>query len=386
MAFEVIRGDIRNCIADAIVIPANPKPIIGKGVDRLIYHEAGRNRLLKERRKIGDIDFGLACITDAYDLRDKGVKYIIHAVSPAYDGGKSGERDLLRACYTNALTLAFGHGCKTVVFPLLSTGVLGYPKKEAQEIAESACKGFCLDHKSIDVTLVLYRSEEAFLEECERVLRYVEENSYSDLDVEDYKRKEKEWGNLPDDREERMVLELMRKRYARKQADEAAYREFLENQKRPNYGVTFYISTASDVKDYLHNYKWEPNVSAVLDEFIKNSDIKNDKDLAERAMMRIYTISRLRTNDLGEKAKRDCLWAISSVLGLDDEERTELFASAGLCIRMTGMDSKTERRERAIEYLIKKKNDLEHINEILNELGMAILSNDPKAEARSRFA
>ncbi|WP_026498968.1 macro domain-containing protein [Butyrivibrio sp. WCD2001] len=117
MPFSIIRNDITKVKADAIVNTANPKPIIGGGVDTAIYNAAGRDRLMAKREKIGPLEPGMVAITPAFDL---DAKYIIHAIGTWWEGGDNGEAELLRQCYDKSLNLAADHKCKSIAFPLLA--------------------------------------------------------------------------------------------------------------------------------------------------------------------------------------------------------------------------------------------------------------------------
>ena len=150
MSFNIVRNNIVNVSADAIVNTANPKPIVGNGTDSAIYNKAGYNRLLQERKKIGDIEVGKAAITPAFDLN---AKYIIHTVGPIYIDGLHHEKDDLRSCYKESIKLAKKYKCKSIAFPLISTGVYGFPKDEALDIAIDECEK---NSKGIDVTLVVF--------------------------------------------------------------------------------------------------------------------------------------------------------------------------------------------------------------------------------------
>ena len=103
MPFQIIRNDITKVKADAIVNTANPMPVIGSGTDSAIYRAAGEYLLLKERKKIGEIEPGLAVSTSAFNLP---AKYVIHTVGPAWVDGNHGEREILRSCYSKPLSLA----------------------------------------------------------------------------------------------------------------------------------------------------------------------------------------------------------------------------------------------------------------------------------------
>lgn len=152
MAFRIIRNDITKIKADAIVNTANPKPMIGNGTDRAIYQAAGSDDLLAERKKIGNIALGEAAYTDAFALN---AKYIIHTAGPYWIDGNHHERDILKSCYENCLLLAAKLKCKSIAFPLISTGTYGFPKDEALAIALSVISQFLLSHE-MDVILAVF--------------------------------------------------------------------------------------------------------------------------------------------------------------------------------------------------------------------------------------
>lgn len=152
MAFQIIRNDITKVKADAIVNTANPKPKYVSGVDYAIYTAAGTEKLLAERQKIGDIAPGQAAETPAFALP---AKYIIHTVGPAWIDGKHGETDVLRECYSNSLQLAQKLGCESIAFPLIATGVEGFPKPDALQIAVKVIVEF-LANADMEITLVVF--------------------------------------------------------------------------------------------------------------------------------------------------------------------------------------------------------------------------------------
>lgn len=155
MALQIIRNNIINVEADAIVNTANPDVAVGAGVDHAIYKAAGRDRLLEERRKIGPMRPGQAACTPAFDLK---AKYIIHTVGPAWMGGGYGERETVASCYRESLRLAAELGCESIAFPLIATGTYGFPKDEALRIAISEISGFLLANE-MEVMLVVYDRE-----------------------------------------------------------------------------------------------------------------------------------------------------------------------------------------------------------------------------------
>ena len=152
MPFQIIRNNITEVTADAIVNSANPKPVIGSGTDSAVYTAAGKLRLLAARKKIGEIKPGQAVQTGAYKLN---AKYIIHTVGPVWIDGAHGEKDTLRSCYENSLALADSLGCESIAFPLISSGAYRFPKDEALNIALSEIGKFLLTHE-MEVILVVF--------------------------------------------------------------------------------------------------------------------------------------------------------------------------------------------------------------------------------------
>ncbi len=152
MPFKIIRNDITKVKADVIVNTANPKPIYASGTDRAIYQAAGADMLLNERKAIGCIERGDIAVTGAYALN---AKYIIHTVGPMWTDGKHGEFKTLESCYTKSLHKALELNCKSIAFPLISSGVYGFPRDKALQIAVSAFSRFLLENE-MQIILVVF--------------------------------------------------------------------------------------------------------------------------------------------------------------------------------------------------------------------------------------
>ena len=183
MPFEIVRNDITNMHVDAIVNTANPRPVIGLGVDSAIHEKAGP-ALLAARQAIGHIDMGCAEITPAFRLR---AKYVIHTVGPVWDGGSYGEEHYLRNCYDNSLKLALEHHCESIAFPLISTGNYGFPKDKALQIAIAAFSEFLLKHEMQIYLVVFDHKSFKFSEKLfQDVATYIDQNYVNVWEIDTY--------------------------------------------------------------------------------------------------------------------------------------------------------------------------------------------------------
>ena len=177
MPFQMIRQDIVEMRVDAIVNAANTGLQAGGGVCGAIFRAAGHDRLQAACDAIGRCPVGGAVITPGFDLP---AKYVIHAVGPIWQGGHMGEAEKLRACYTNALSVAREHGLESVAFPLISAGIYGYPKREAMSIAVSAIGDFLLEN-DMQVYLVIFEREAFALgEKLQRDIKAYIDDHYAD--------------------------------------------------------------------------------------------------------------------------------------------------------------------------------------------------------------
>ncbi|MDF2067792.1 macro domain-containing protein [Bacillus sp. Cr_A10] len=155
MPLEIVRNDITKMTVDIIVNAANVSLQMGGGVCGAIFQAAGAEQLQKACNEIGECPVGEAVITDGFQLQ---AKHIIHTVGPIWRGGSQNEEALLTACYGNALSLAKQYNCKSIAFPLISSGIYGYPKEQALQVAISTISAYLMEHEMYVYMVVFDKS------------------------------------------------------------------------------------------------------------------------------------------------------------------------------------------------------------------------------------
>jgi O-acetyl-ADP-ribose deacetylase len=181
MPLEIVRNDITKMQVDAIVNAANSQLKMGGGVCGAIFTAAGAAELQAECDRIGHCPVGQAVATAAYHLP---ARYVIHTVGPVWQGGDHGEEVLLRGCYTNSLALAKQLGCQSIAFPLISSGIFGYPKDKALQVAIAAIGGFLMENE-MAVYLVVF-DKKAFTLSSQlfaNVQKFIEDNYVDEEDI-----------------------------------------------------------------------------------------------------------------------------------------------------------------------------------------------------------
>lgn len=312
MAFKIIRNDITKVTADAIVNTANPDPDYAAGVDSAIYTAAGAESLLAERKKIGEMNVGQAAFTSAFAL---DAKYIIHTVGPAWVDGKHGEFEDLRSCYVNSLNLAQELGCESIAFPLIATGVYGFPKADALRIAISVFSDFLLK-EDMEIILVVFDKESFVLSDkvFSDVDSYIDENYAFEQIKEEYG-SEEVFKSLSGNRFER----LFRNRRMAGRADKAAEIVFYEEED-DRAG-----SSLNDRVSHVAN-TWQESLFHIIDE-----KGYTDTEVYKRANIDRKLFSKIRGNTAYQPKKITAV-AFALALRLNLDETKDLLGRAGYAL------------------------------------------------------
>ncbi len=173
MKLEFIIGDVFKMRGDALVFPANPKPVIGGSLDGAVFERAGKELLLPLREEIGALEGGKVCLTDSCRMKTN-YTYLIHAVTPFFDQTDSFNK--LKGCYLSAFETAENYKLKTLVCALLGAGARAFPHEKAKEAAENAVKQYAIENpESVieNVTVVEYENESQYqlLIKCNQKLK-----------------------------------------------------------------------------------------------------------------------------------------------------------------------------------------------------------------------
>ena len=322
MPFQIIRNDITKVKADAIVNTANPRPKIGGGTDSAVYKAAGAEQLLAERRKIGDIRPGDAAVTPAFALP---AKYIIHTVGPSWRGGRHGERDILQACYRNSLLKAAELSCESIAFPLIATGVYGFPKDEALQIALAEINRFLLKHEML-VTLVVFDQKSFVLSEklISGIDAFLEEHEVDALADMEYGRAYAE---------ELRLENVRRRRRQRQQILSMSLNEAAPSPTGPS---------GKSLEEFMN--REEESFRERLFRLIDERGL-SDAEVYTRANLTRQLFSKIRKNP-DYHPKKATAFALSIALELDMKTMLDLLSRAGLTF------SPSSRMDLIIEYFV----------------------------------
>ena len=337
MPFEIVRNDIPKMKVDAMVNSANPHVFIGDGVDGAIHAAAGP-KLFEARKIIGDIPVGSAVATPAFKLN---AEYVIHTVGPIWRGGTEHEIESVKECYKNALKVALEKKCKSVAFPLISTGTYGFPKSEALQTAISVISEFLLLH-DMKVFLVVYdRTSYSLTEKLfTAVAEYIDDN-YIEEHPEYYQNRRR--GQELDVCEDEAFAPII-------QADEPYESKTLKSER-----------SLDDLMDEL-----EESFSQSLLRLIDEKD-KTDVEIYKKANVDRKLFSKIRSNKDYKPSKVTAI-AFALALGLNLDETKDLIGRAGFAL------THSTKFDIIIEYFIEQENyNVFEINEVLFAFDQVLL-------------
>jgi O-acetyl-ADP-ribose deacetylase (regulator of RNase III) len=340
MPFTIVRQDITKMKVDAIVNAANTDLQMGGGVCGAIFKAAGAAKLQAVCDKLAPIKTGEAVITPGFDLP---AKFVIHAAGPVYryQNAEQSEK-LLRSAYIESLRLAIENKCESIAFPLISSGIYGYPKDEALKVATSAIQDFLADH-DIDVTLVVF--DKSSFTVSRELLGAVE--SYIDehyVDKHQIKR--------------RKLLGVERQAMSKADKRSSIFNEpILEDMLAP-------IGAPAPLDDLVGNLD-EP-FSQMLMRLIDAKGM-TDVEVYKRANLDRKLFSKIRSNKGYMPSKRTAI-ALAIALKLSLDETDDLLRRAGYAL------SHAVKFDVIVEYFIANgKYDVFAINEVLFEYDQPLL-------------
>ncbi len=333
MPFTMIRQDITRLKVDAIVNAANTALQRGGGVCGAIFRAAGPAQLQAACDKAAPIKVGCAAITPGFALP---AKFIIHAAGPVYDRRDPAKCEaLLRSAYLEALKLAAAHGCGSIAFPLISSGIYGYPKAEALRVAKAAIQDFLTEH-DMDVCLAVFDKEafavsKTLLGEISSYIdeHYVEEHSFK----------------------RRRLLEVEKKASAFAPSTYSA--PFMETAALPQ-----------GIADLIDNLD-EPFSDTLLK--LIDSKGKTDAEVYKKANLSRKLFSKIRTGK-NYTPKKPTILALAIALELTLDETDNLLERAGYAL------SHASKFDVIVEYfLLHGKYDIFEINETLFQYDLPLL-------------
>ena len=325
MPFTIVRQDITTMNVDAIVNAANTELQMGGGVCGAIFRAAGARELQAACDRVAPIETGGAAITPGFGLP---AKYVIHAAGPVYSHWqKTKSRELLHSAYIESLRLASENGCKSIAFPLISSGIYGYPRDEALEVARSSIEEFLRDH-DIEVYLAVF--DKASFQISKALLGDVE--SYIDQHYVDAHRIDR-----------RRLLDV----------ENAALGKAFSP---PVAAAAPMAMPAQGLDDLIENLD-EPFSDTLLKLIDKKG--KTDVEVYKRANMDRKLFSKIRTGK-GYTPKKPTILALAIALELSLNETDDLLERAGYAL------SHASKFDVIVEYfIVNGKYDIFEINEVL---------------------
>lgn len=343
MPLAIERNDITRMRVDAIVNAANERLLHGGGVCGAIFAAAGARELQAACDRIGHCDTGQAVATPAFRLH---AKHVIHTVGPIWHGGNHGEEELLASCYRTSLALASELGDTSIAFPLISSGIYGYPKDAAIDVALTEIQAYLREHE-MDVHLIIFDAESlrATHGRYARVAEYINDQY---VRQSPYARRER-WEqslNVPDSA---YLDEAPAAKEAPAPAPQAA--PCGAASRTPMSMAS--AEQPSRLKNLLHHL--DASFSTTLLHMIDQRGL-SDSEVYKRANMSRQHFSKIRSNK-HYKPKKQTVLALAIALELSLEDTRLLLERAGYAL------THADERDIIVEYFINQRNyDIFDIN------------------------
>ena len=348
MPLQIIRQDITKMKVDAIVNTTNEEMVGYSGVD-LAVHEGAGAELDKECAALAPLGLGTAKITKGYNL---DCRYIIHTSGPQWRGGLVGESIILKSCYIESMKLAVANNCRSVAFPLISSGVYGYPKDQVLKFAIQVITEFLFEHELMVYLCVFDRTSYEFSKKLFADISEIIDDKYVEEHDEDCIAELNKFEELicckseciePDGIDAFDAAPIAKKtpRYESSSVGNKTLDEYLKSMDKP--------------------------FALKLFDYIDRSGM-TDVECYKRANVDKKTFSKIKCNPKTYKPSKQTAVAFAISLRLNLEETQDLLASAGLTL------SRTFVFDKIIRYFIQKEiYDIFTINEALFEFDQMLL-------------
>ena len=340
MPLQIIRQDITKLRVDAIVNTTNEEMVGYSGVDLAVHTMAG-SELDAECRQLAPLGLGKAKITGGYKLP---CRYVIHTSGPVWCGGSVGESSILRSCYIECLKLAVQSGCRSVAFPLISSGVYGYPKDQVLKFAVQTITEFLFDHELTVYLCVFDKESYSFSQKLFNDIRAFIDDKYVDDRHEDLFESRGADGR---DRLKKCALKMP--------MPPPVFAKFEQPME---------AAAAQSLRDYIT--QMDRSFGEMLFDLIDESGM-TDVECYKKANVDKRTFSKIKSNKDYKPSKPTAI-AFAISLQLDIDTTQELLATAGFTL------SKSKVFDIIIRYFIHNKNyNIHEINEALFEFDQTLL-------------
>ena len=372
MPFKIIRNDITKVKADAIVNTVNPYGFIGRGVETAIYHAAGSEELLEERRKLGILHPGDVGITPAFNL---DAKYIIHVSGPVWKDGRSNELSILRQCYDKALHMAVENNCKSIAFPLLATGTYRFPEEIGVAIAVEAFTEFLKEYE-IEIFLVVFGSDAVRVSGTlvDKVTEFIDDDYVAAAGATEYLPVDEDYDAYEDD----YYYEDDKECFGYKEPPYPSLKEFETGVGESQHE---YSHSPLNIPDFLRKKKAE-NISESLEDALKKiytesfekhlQQLINKKGLKNSEVYATSNISKQYFSKLLKgkvKPSKEKVLALAVGLRLNIDETVDFLRIAGYAL------SPISQTDKVVEYFIRNEDyNVIKIDIVLFDFGLEPLS------------